>query len=241
MATQSWVAILRLRAPKLAHQEDPPWQLKTPTPPAATTGPLGAGAPAAMRIEARVRTNRGSRDARHGVVLLDRTIVRGVTIVRRARIVRSVTALVLPTAIDRVATRHAPIPAGVLPPADRMVPPTGPTVTRAPRRRGDPLGTARTLVTVVRRAAMTGPVVRLVPPIVVAVRRAATTVVVVLRVRTTVVAVRPEGRVTAERAGEAGLRRPIARRDPRSGSVRADPSSPKTSPRRICPPRPATS
>jgi hypothetical protein len=98
---------------------------------------------------------------------------------------------------------------------------------------------------------MTGPVVRLVPMIVVAVRRAATivvavllvrtTVVVVLRVRTTVVAVRPEGRVTAERAGEAGLRRPIARRDPRSGSVRADPRFPKTSPRRICPPRRATS
>ena len=241
MATQSWVAILRLRARKLAHQEDPPWQLKTPTPPVATTGPLGAGAPAAMQIEARVRINRGSRDARRGPVLLDPTIAQGVTIVRRARIVRSVTALVLPTAIDRVATRHAPIPAGVLPPADRMVPPTGPTVTRVPLRRGDPVGTPRTLVTVVRRAAMTGPVVRREATIVAAARRAATIAAAVPRAPTTVVAVRPEGRDTAERAGEAGLRRPIARRDPRSGSVRADPSSPKTSPRRICPPRRATS
>ncbi|RKT31077.1 hypothetical protein DEU34_3011 [Microbacterium sp. AG1240] len=235
MATQRWVAILRLRARKLAHQEDPPWQLKTPTPPVATIAPHAAAMPAVTPIAVRVRTGRGRRDDPRGVALLDPTTVRAVTTALRAATGRTATVRARPTVTGRVATRRGPIPVGVRPRVGRTVLRTvrtamrGPCAMVVPRRRDVRPATAHIRATVDRRAVMTAVAVRRVVMTAVVARRVATTVAVAL------VAVDPRAAPgTAERVGEAGRRRPTVRHVRRSVSARAAPNSPKTSPRAIC-------
>ena len=238
MATQSWVAILRLRARKLAHQEDPPWQLKTPTLPVATIAPDGAVMHAATLIVVRARTDRGLRGDRRGVALLDPITVRGVTTALRAPTVRSATVRARPTVIGRVAMRRALIPEGVRPRVGRTARRTGRTAMRAPRamvalpQPDVPLATAPPLETVVLRAAMIAVVVLPAAMIVAAAPRAAMTGEDAPRAAP----------ATAERVAAVGRpRRPTVRHARRSVSARAAPNSPKTSPHAICPPRRAMS
>ena len=238
MATQSWVAILRLRARKLAHQEDPPWQLKTPTLPVATIAPDGAAMHAATLIVVRARTDRGLRGDPRGVALLDPTAVWGVTTALRAPTVRSATVRARPTVTGRVAMRRALIPVGVRPRVGRTARRTGQTAMRAPRamvalpQPDVPLATAPPLETVVLRAAMIAVVVLPAAMIVAAAPRAAMTGEDAPRAAP----------ATAERVAAVGRpRRPTVRHARRSVSARAAPNSPKTSPHAICPPRRAMS